>query len=187
VSRVALDHWKYFVALEVDLHTIARYVEPAEANMGTFSVELAKLFLSAASEAEVVCRVLCAKQNLTVKRMPSGKENIDGWRGALHTRFPKLHSVPIYTPKFDMKLLPWSDWSNAANPQWWRDHNDVKHERHAHFPKASLGNALYAMAALYVLLWYLDPRHDIMRAEAFFEHEGESARLVTGGQPPPDH
>ncbi|MES1185094.1 MAG: hypothetical protein ABUL60_14875 [Myxococcales bacterium] len=179
---MALEHWKYFVALEIDLHTVARYVEPAPANMATFSVELAKLFLSAASEAEVVSRVLCAKQNLTPKT-----DNIEGWREALHARFPKLHAVPVSAPRFGLTFLPWADWASANTPQWWRDHNKVKHERHSHFPKASLGNALDAMAALYVLLWYLDPRHGLMRAEAFFEHENESQQIVTGTQPPPDH
>lgn len=183
---MALEHWKYFVALEIDLLTAARYVEPTQANMGAFSVELAKLFLSAASEAEVVCRVLCANQNLVVEKV-KGHETIDGWREALHVRFPKLHTLPITAPKFGLTFTPWAPWSKGQNPQWWTDHNKVKHGRHAHFAKASLGNALDAMAGLYVLLWYLDPRHEIMRSEAFFEHENESARLVTGTQPPPDH
>lgn len=174
------EHWKHYLALEADLNTIARYVEPADGNIGTFSVELTKLFLSAASEAEVVCRVLCAEHKLSVRT-----NNIDGWREALHARFPKLHTIPVIAHKYGLKCLPWSDWATGANPQWWRDHNDVKHERHAYFAKASLGNSLDSMAGLCVLLWYLYPQVE-SREDAFFEHGGEASRIVTHASKPPD-
>jgi hypothetical protein len=41
------------------------------------------------------------------------------------------------------------------NPNWWRSYNDVKHERQGHFASANLGNALDAMAGLFVLVSYL--------------------------------
>jgi hypothetical protein len=177
---MAHEHWKHFLALEVDLHTIARYVEPAPANFDTYSIELTKLFLGAASEAEVVCRVLCTSQNLAPR-----PANIDGWRTSLHSHFPKLHTVEIFAPKFSLKFSPWASWAAGVNPVWWQHHNDVKHERHNYFARASLTNALHAMAGLYVLLCYLHKGELLMRPDPFLERDGESEHLVTEGKPLP--
>lgn len=55
------EHWRYFIALEQDLEGTTRYVEPAEDNFKTYSVEFTRLLLSACSEIDVVCKVLCQK------------------------------------------------------------------------------------------------------------------------------
>ncbi len=52
-------HWNYFLALENDLHSLSRYVEFVEPNLGCYSVEISRILFSAASEADVVAKQLC--------------------------------------------------------------------------------------------------------------------------------
>jgi hypothetical protein len=181
IGPMSLEHWKYFTALEHDLHTIARYVEPAPANYGTFSVELTKLFLNSCSEVEVVCKLLCARD---APGSPAHK--MDDYRSALHLKYPQLNAGKVETPGFGITLVPWSTWGSGANPSWWGEHNDVKHSRHMHFNLANLGNALHAMAGLYLLLhrYYLAElrRGKLMRNDAFFECDGEPARVISNCQ-----
>lgn len=144
-----LEHWKHYLALENDLHTIARYVEPTPLNYPAFSVELTKLFLSACSEVEVVCKVLCERFHPTRPR-----RDMDDLRKALHDRFPALHTIQVDAPKYEISLHPWQAWKDRKNPDWWGDHNRVKHQRHDAFASASLGNALASMAGLFGVLCY---------------------------------
>ena len=53
-------HWNYFIALERDLEVISRYIEFDNSNFGTHSVELARLLLSASSEVDVICKLICS-------------------------------------------------------------------------------------------------------------------------------
>ena len=58
-------------------------------------------------------------------------------------------------PRNDLHLVPWERWSQAANPEWWKNYNGVKHRRDEEFKRANLGNVLYSMAGLIVLVGYL--------------------------------
>ena len=52
-------HWNYFLALERDMETVARYVEFSAPNFDVYSIELAHLLFAAASEVDVVAKLLC--------------------------------------------------------------------------------------------------------------------------------
>jgi len=51
-QQPTLLHWNYFLALEADLGTLSRFVEFAEDNFATYSIEQVHLFLAAASEVD---------------------------------------------------------------------------------------------------------------------------------------
>ena len=128
----------------------ARYVEPTSANMACYSVEFARILLTAGSEVDVLCKVLCQEHQLPVSPV-----NINGYRAAITARFPGFTKLEILAPRYGLVRLPWQQWDQNSNPNWWRSYNDVKHERHGHFASANLGNALDAMAGLFVLVSYL--------------------------------
>jgi hypothetical protein len=70
----------------------------------------------------------------------------------------------VAIPRYGLDLRPWSNWQNARNPDWWGDHNKVKHERGEHFSRANLKNVLNAMAGLFLLvLYYCRDAMDIQR------------------------
>ncbi|EGY25405.1 hypothetical protein DA2_2563 [Desulfovibrio sp. A2] len=55
----------------------------------------------------------------------------------------------VYIPRYGIEINPWSGWTYENSPQWWKDHNSVKHKRDTNFEKATLENALYSMCALF--------------------------------------
>ncbi|ASC57277.1 hypothetical protein FORC37_1583 [Vibrio vulnificus] len=54
-----------------------------------------------------------------------------------------------------MEISPWSLWAGNSNPQWWKEHNDVKHSRSEHFALANQKNVTEALAGLFTILLYL--------------------------------
>jgi len=139
-------HWNYFLALERDLEVIARYVEFTPQNFEVYSIELAHLLFAAASEVDVVAKLLCRRFDATAPH-----NNIDDYRKVLLSTLPELNSTQVFIPRYGLTLTPWENWSEHNNPEWWRSYNKVKHERDAHFNRATLKNGLNAMAALLIL------------------------------------
>jgi hypothetical protein len=139
-------HWNYFLAIERDMENVARYVEFAEPNFSTYSIELTHLLFAAASEVDVLAKLLCEMTAPSLSR-----RNIDDYRFALSQTLPSLSSQRVYVPRFGLSFIPWMKWSNETNPDWWRSYNNVKHERNAHHNEATLQNALNALGALLLL------------------------------------
>jgi len=141
--------WNYFLAIEDNFATVARYIEFSESNFGTYSIELAHVLLSTSSEIDVMLKMLC---NLVD---PQGKfENIDDYRKILVLAVKDFSSEVVYIPRFSIMSTPWKEWGEAKNPPWWRSYNDVKHERNLHYKKANLGNCIDSISGLYVTLLY---------------------------------
>lgn len=142
-------HWNYFLALEHDLEVAGRYIEFSADNMGTYSVELAHLLLASSSEVDAVAKLLCARLD---PNAPRG--NIDEYRAILTRHLPELVAMEVYVPRYGLTLLPWDNWKVGVNPDWWRSHNNVKHERDAFFKEATLKNAINSVAALLTLVFH---------------------------------
>lgn len=138
-------HWHYFLALEEDLARLSRFVEFDPRNDKTFSVELSRLYLATCSEIDVVLKQL-ASRYITLSARP----NISDYFTPLNQNLPNLFSYEITLPRNGRSFTPWSTWTVAGAPIWWGDHNAVKHQRHAHFDKASVENCLNAVTALFI-------------------------------------
>jgi hypothetical protein len=182
---LANEHWRYFLALEQDLEATTRFVEPVTANFATFSIEFTRLLLSLCSEIDVVAKVLCQKV------APNSKaDNIEDYRMALSTAFPKFHTIEVLGTRFGLRTTPWRSWGSGTHPAWWRDHQNVKHARHENFALANLVNCLAAGAGLFALLLYLykDELFSLrLHPEArLFRLERQPDRLVAGVYELPD-
>ncbi len=145
-----LHYWQYFVALESDLAKASRFVEISDDNMETYSVEFARLILSAGSEVDVLAKVLSDQHDLII--VPS---NIDGYRKAITARFQEFAFLSVRIPRYARELKPWREWHDGKNPTWWRAYNDIKHERNVNFKQATLSNALNAVAGVFALVCYI--------------------------------
>lgn len=142
-------HWSYFLVLEQDLEQAARFVEFAETNYETYSLEFAHLLFAASAEVEVVLKQLCElfEPGSNPRKMPHFKNLL---RKPEH--LPNLGDLWVSIPRFGLTLNPWDNWADEKEGQsWWRSYNEVKHSRHMNFSKATLKNALNAMAALYLI------------------------------------
>lgn len=142
-------HWNYFVALEQDLAELSRYVEFSNDNFKTYSIELAHLLLAAASEVDVVLKLICS-----LKNPAKNHENINDYKNSIKQHLPYLLDRNCYIHRFGLTFEPWIDWNGDKNPIWWRSYNNVKHERNIHFKDANLENTLNAMAGLSLAIVY---------------------------------
>ncbi len=148
--KPSLTHWNYFLALESDLELVARYIEFAEQNFETYSIELAHLLLASASEIDVIMKQLCAylAPGIEAKSIKKYKEIIKAEK-------PKLIEEPVYIRRYGLSFTPWINWKDEKkNPFWWQSYNNVKHKRNLHFNEANLKNALNSMGALLIANYY---------------------------------
>jgi hypothetical protein len=142
------EQWNYFLPVEAELVTCARYVEFSPANYGCYSNEFAKLILLAAAEVDSVWQALCAHLN------PSAKAgNIADYYPILLAQYPLLTKCEIAIPRYQLTFCPWKDWTEVKRPDWWsKSYNKLKHERTAHFSSATLEAALNAVGAQFLAL-----------------------------------
>lgn len=146
-------HWNYFLAIERDLEVVSRYIEFCEQNFDVFSIELARILFGAASEVDVVAKLLCKHISPTAPC-----RNIDQYKAILIPSIPKLPDTEIFISRYGLSFKPWLAWSGDRHPLWWRSYNKVKHERDAHFHEATLKNALNSLGALLILTFHFYSR-----------------------------
>lgn len=166
VSQANKVHWNYFLALERDLELAARYVEFVEANMATYSIEFAHLLFAAASEVDVVAKLLCRQLAPNAPR-----QNIDHYRAAITAKLTDIAASQVLVPRYGLTLTPWDNWKSGQNPVWWRSYNNVKHERDVHYQEATLKNALNALAGLMTLVFYFYSYPDLEPGRAVDKRE----------------
>ena len=148
-----LLHWNYFLAIEEDLDKLSRYVD-FSGNDNVYSLEIARLFLSACSEVDVILKQLCKAIN-----PQSGADSINAYFSEIANNFEQFINFEVTIPRLGLTLHPWTDWQNNQPPFWWQHHNKVKHHRHENFDKANLKNCLNSIAGLYVAVLYLYQQH----------------------------
>lgn len=158
-------YWQYFLSLETDLITTSRYIEftgryvdnnnENKNNDETFSTELLRIFFAACAECENIAKIL-AENNSQEKHINLPE------LGKIIIQNPKYHGLQnrtISCPAYSLDFTPWNTWNGTnekglpESPQWWKDHNDVKHGRETHYHKANLSNTLKSVAALICLLF----------------------------------
>ena len=145
----SLIHWNYFLSIEEDIKTISRYIEFTTANFDTYSIELARLLLTISSEVDVVSKQLCNLLDDT-----KIAKNINDYREIIKNHIPNIANEQVTIPHYGLTLKPWENWDSDISPDWWKNHNDVKHSRNDNFMKANLSNVLNAMSGLLLLVLY---------------------------------
>jgi hypothetical protein len=144
-------HWNYFLAIERDVEVLSRYVEFDKQNFKCFSIEIARILIAAGAEVDVVCRQMCRAKNPN-----SEADNIREYRDEITLAIPQIPDFQVLVPRFGLTLQPWNEWrSNARAPLWWTAYNMIKHHRDSEYHRASLKNALNAVAGLFVVVLYL--------------------------------
>jgi len=149
-DEVTHPYWQFFLALEADLAVTTRYVELVQDNFNAYSIEFAKILLSASSEVDVVCRVLAAQ--IGVQPPP---DSIKEHRNAILGQYPRFYTITIDVPRYGLALRPWASWEMDESPPWWKGYNAVKHHRNTSYADANLQNALHSVAGLFAVVLYL--------------------------------
>tara|TARA_R110000850_G_scaffold254614_1_gene380249 strand:+ start:134245 stop:134841 length:597 start_codon:yes stop_codon:yes gene_type:complete len=149
IATDSKHHWNYFLSLEDDLAKVARYIEFTEHNLPTYSIELARILLSASSEVDVLLKQLCF---FIEKRTKAS--NINHYQKIIGEYISDFSNESVFIHRYGFDFVPWKAWNEGENPTWWKSHNQVKHHRHEFFQEATLENAIKAMGGLYVAVGY---------------------------------
>ncbi|MGL4498653.1 MAG: hypothetical protein ACRCU2_06280 [Planktothrix sp.] len=158
-------NWQYFLSLENDLINLSRYIEfsgvtqPNSENAKVYSIELVRIFLAACAESENILKILAPcppsidEERYNIKKI---KNNL---QSNYQPIFNHLVQATILMPIYNLSFNPWQEWTTTnAAPQWWFDHNSVKHNRtQANYELAHLDNTLNSVAALMCLLFHYYP------------------------------
>jgi hypothetical protein len=151
VTKKIEVHWNYLLAIEKDIDRLSRYVDFADDNFATYSIELARLLLTSAAEVDVVCKQICRNLDPT-----STAHNVNQYRSELRKAYPTLHAFEVTMPRYGLQLRPWDEWKTAKGvPFWWTAYNKIKHHRNVEYKRANLKNTLNAFAGLFVVTLYL--------------------------------
>lgn len=142
-------HWNYFLAIEKDLENLSRYIEFSDANLGTYSIELTHILLSASSEVDVIMKQLCTLVDSTRQT-----NNINDYKDIVQRQLATFINEEICIDRFGLSYKPWDNWNGNQNPNWWRSYNNVKHQRNNHFSEANLQNTINAVGALLLTVVY---------------------------------
>jgi hypothetical protein len=149
IESSKLIHWNYFLSIEEDVDRLARFIEFTTNNFSAYSVEMARILFAAASEVDVVAKLLCSK---VVPAQRPG--NMEDYKNILNAYFLKIKDLQVFITRYGLTLTPWDEWQRNENPFWWKAYNKVKHERSQHFHEANLKNTLNAVSGLYLFLLY---------------------------------
>jgi hypothetical protein len=136
--------------LATRLQEVFRYLEPVSPHKGAYSHELRMLFVLACMEVESAC-----KEILFANGTPRGMQlNMGDYRKlAPVMRLPewevRLSTNTAYPP-----VAPFAAWAIAGSGSlsWFQDHHAVKHGREQSLDKATLGNTIEAVAAVFIML-----------------------------------
>jgi hypothetical protein len=148
---MSLIHWNYYLALEEDLEKLSRYIEINEDNLGTYSIETARILMLASQEVDVLLKQLC-------KKYGESADAESDYCKVFIEKCPQFSRIPIFLPRYDLRFTPFIEWKDKKTPVWWTANNKIKHSRDTEFRKASLENAMLAMAGLILtnIYYYLE-------------------------------
>jgi hypothetical protein len=142
--------WAFYLRLEKDFIEALNYVEFAEDNFSTYSIEFERLLLAICSEVDVLCKLLCKEIAPTEspKTILEYASILCGYNDFSVCEVCFERTKGIYTP--------FSDLTTIDSPSWWKAYNKVKHQRtdDDNYKKCNLENVFKSLSALYVLNRY---------------------------------
>ena len=140
------SYWRYYLTLEKRfIHTL-NYVTLDDANNRTYSNEYASLLQGIGAELDSFFKVYCGF-NLEEEK------TIADYVGIVLSDYPDIRNQEIVLCT-GASIKPFKDWkvgTPAQSLKWWDAYNKIKHSRAINSKKASQGNVLKALAALYLL------------------------------------
>lgn len=145
------NYFRYYILLENKFTSTLNYVELAEENFSTYSVEYAHQLLAIGSELDSFFKIYCGFNS-------DDRKNIIHYTRHIMNSYPKITSQKIEIINTDIEIAPYADWeqwnpsNNTGNLlDWWEAYNSVKHNRQNNITKASMKNVINSLAALHLI------------------------------------
>lgn len=147
-KQYEMSYWKQYMLLEHEFELTIPYVELVQSNYSTYSTVFLKLLLEIGSEVDNVLREMCSW---------TGRSDISAYAQFVLSNYPCITDQMVLVQNCSLSLTPFAGWNTDQPSQslvFWDAYNHVKHDRIAHFCKASLHNVICALAALFLLEMY---------------------------------
>ena len=154
-------HWNSFCNLAAELEETQRYVyhglKKNGENLihaGVYSDIFRQIIIGACSEFETMCKILCKEVGYKVKNILDISE-------CILSQYPQIIQTKVYTQFWCSK--PLESWKiskdggkqKVSGIDWWKAYSSIKHDEIEAFKKANLGNAVAALAAVYIIDLYI--------------------------------
>ncbi len=142
--------WAFYLRLEKDFIESLNYVEFAEDNYSTYSIEFERMLLAICSEIDVLCKLLCKEIDPT-----ASPTKILDYANIL-CGYNNFISSAVHFERIKKSFIPFDGLTTQDTPYWWKAYNKVKHERtdNDNYKKGNLENVFMSLAALYSLNRY---------------------------------
>ena len=168
--------WNYYLTLEDDISGTSRYIEP-RGQENAYSFEFAKILILACTELESVFKFLCVE---ITGEQPEG--NIGKYKEIILGKYPRIGDAVVTVRRWGVDIQPFQEWT-SGKLSWWGAYQVVKHSRGEYFSGASYKNAVYALAALYIAIFYLAKTANIDFADyinTYIESDYSKTRIIYG-------
>ncbi len=157
-----IDSWNYYLTIEEELAKTSRYVEPI-GQEGVHSFEFARIIIISSIEAEALFKSICK-----VLDPEAEAGNIGQYKDTILKHIPNIVEAKVYPRRLRREIYPFENWSDTRL-LWWDSYSLVKHNRKDYIEMASYINAVTAVAAVYILNFYLA---EILKLD-FANHESQ--------------
>jgi hypothetical protein len=147
LMAVTLNQMRSLVGM---LDAIFQAVHPVQANMLCFGSSIRNLLILACTECEAQWRGVLAANGIGRAR-PSTADYVKLTPALRLSEYAvKLQHYPWLDP-----VAPFATWEAAAPTRsigWYDDYNAAKHDREAAFARATVGSAIQAVAAVWIMV-----------------------------------
>ncbi|MDD3397604.1 MAG: hypothetical protein PHR96_03590 [Clostridia bacterium] len=148
---------QYFSLLEERVENISKYISIEKDNLQTYSVVLSSIIQDACSVVNGICVDLCKKHSIC-----KTKYDMKDFKFVFIEYYRSSFGNGVLFSNY--KIFPWEKISinieksinDIPSPIWWNDYNAIKHGGFDNFNKATLKNAISAVAAVFSLLQMID-------------------------------
>ena len=142
-----------FLNIQQDILKLFRYIEPAAANLYTYSYNIQQMLIRTCVEIEANFKAILKDNKFTSKAEYN-------WNIIDYSRVNVTHNLNRYKVEYpvwdepDYVFCPFAEWGGNKHgaPRWYKAYNNIKHRKDALKEFATLGNLLEAFAGLFVLL-----------------------------------
>ena len=146
--------WNYYLSLERDISKTSNYVEPL-GQESVYSFEFLKLLILTCTEVESLFKLLCKEIDPN-----SSAGNMEQYKLKILQKFPHITQAKVTVGRTGVQLTPFENWDTKPL-LWWKEHQFVKHGRNRYFHYATYKNAVTALGALYILIFYIAKHCDL--------------------------
>jgi len=142
-----LNQVRYLVGM---LDTIFQTIHPTQENMGCYGNSIRNLLILACTECEAQWRGVLQANGVTIK-----KPNTNQYVKLAHAMRLSEYAVKLRHCPWLEAVSPFEDW-NTDDPTntipWYNDYHSTKHNREDAFMKATLGSAIQAVSAVWIMV-----------------------------------